>query len=138
MAGGGLIQPSDLANLAGGGDVAAVAGAADVNSITPVGGMGGMGWAAWAGYAGGLAGDTVSLDVDGTELGREHHPGGATSAATAPHKWLTGAAPSAGCADAAMPGMPVRELGGVRPGCPGATASSPSSCRRRRPSRPPA
>jgi hypothetical protein len=108
MAGGGLIQPSDLANLAGGGDVAAVAGAADVNSITPVGGMGGMGMGGMgAGMPAGLGqATTVSSMSTAPSWAGNITPVGATSAATPLTSGWTGAAPSAGAPIAAMPGMP--------------------------------
>ena len=108
MAGGGLIQPSDLANLAGGGDVAAVAGAADVNSIAPVGGMGGMGMGGiGAGMPAGLGQATMvsSMSTPPSWAGTIT-PVAATSAATPLTTGWTGAAPSAGAPIAAMPGMP--------------------------------
>ena len=107
MAGGGLIQPQDLANLAGGGDVAAVAGAADVNQVMPVGGGMGMGGGMGAMPMGGIGQATMvsSMSTPPSWAGSVT-PVSLTSTATPLTSGWTGAAPSAGAPIAAMPGMP--------------------------------
>jgi len=107
MAGGGLISPQDLANLAGGGDVAAVAGAADVNQVMPVGGGMGMGGGMGAMPMAGMGQATMvsSMSTPPSWAGSVT-PVSLTSTATPLTSGWTGAAPSAGAPIAAMPGMP--------------------------------
>jgi hypothetical protein len=107
MAGGGLIQPQDLANLAGGGDVAAVAGAADVNQVMPVGGGMGMGGGMGAMPMAGMGQATMvsSMSTPPSWAGSVTPVSLASTATPLTTGW-TGAAPSAGAPIAAMPGMP--------------------------------
>ena len=139
MAGGGLLPADDRPIAGAAGDSAAVAGAADVNSIAPVGGRrhgrhgrGMMPAGAWARRP-------WSASCRRRRAGPARSPRCQDTCCDAAHRrGLDRRGAASRRAGGIMPGMPGMAGAGrssVRASVRRATASSPSSCRSRRPSR---
>ncbi len=107
MAGGGLIAPQDLSNLAGtipAADAGAVADATAASNVTPVAGMGGMGAMPMGGGMGGLGQATLVGKLSVPPTWASVAPTGALASPIQTVGW-TAAAPQAGTG-AIIPGMP--------------------------------